>query len=674
MDAKTRPYNSFANPLLLKPARPLPREAAVIGAGTSGVDIGYYLKSSLPDMRLVFVDAEGETLISAEKQFAGYVKNSVDKKKIKEEQGQRILNNVVYTTDFDEIKNTDLVIEALAEDASLKKEALSGVESVVGPSAIIVSNTSLFPPGRILAEMKDPARAVVAHFFAPAWRSIPVELAAWEKTSREVVDYLLWVFAMTGKTAMVSGNAVCLMLGRIWNNWCNEAAYLLDHSAAAVIDHVAEEFSSEGPFRVLNTMKGGDVVFAGNTLQMEEGSHYLPSPSLKSAQPWETKKPGSPLDVPEDKKGMIRDRLLGVLSSQSFDIVDRGIGTPEDLTFGCQVALGFNKGPMDIMLDMGEARVKRTVEKFQTERNGFPGPKRPYRDYQNFRRYILLDEIDGVKIMTIRRPQAMNAIREELNNEILALLKEYENDPNTKGFVLTGYGTAAFSAGADIGTFPDMLGDIERGTQAARDWAKVQPYMDRLGKPIVAAINGVALGGGLELAIRCHSMVATANARFQFPEVMLGILPAIGGTIVPYRKWPKGAGLFHEMLCLARPINVKEALEIGMVSKVAGSYYEMIEEAIREVGNLSGRITRIPDGKVDIPKMEMPENPMAGKLALSKESISIIIKTVEMGAGAERFSDALEIGYRGFGEIACTGAAKEGVAAFIEKRAPVFKR
>jgi len=168
-------------------------------------------------------------------------------------------------------------------------------------------------------------------------------------------------------------------------------------------------------------------------------------------------------------------------------------------------------------------------------------------------------------------------------------------------------------------------------------------------------------------------MVATANARFQFPEVMLGILPAIGGTIVPYRKWPKGAGLFHEMLCLARPINVKEALEIGMVSKVAGSYYEMIEEAIREVSNLSGRIKRIPDGKVDIPKMEMPENPMAGKLALSKESISIIIKTVEKGAGAERFADALEIGYRCFGEIACTGAAKEGVAAFMEKRAPVFK-
>jgi len=673
MDAIRRPYNSTANPLLLKPARPLPREAAVVGAGTTGVDIGYYLKSSLPDMRLIFVDGDEQALKIAERQFTDYVKNSVEKKKIREEQGQKILGNVVYATGYDEVRNADMIIEAL-ESLSLKKEAFTRIEPAVSASAIIISNTGLFPPGRLFAEMKDPSRATVAHFFAPAWRSIPVELVGWEKVSRETLDYLSWFFAMTGKTVMVTGNAVCLMLGRIWNNWCNEAARLLDNATAAMIDHVAEEFAAEGPFRTLNVTKGGDTVFEGNTLQMEDGDHYRPSPTLKSAQPWETKKPGSPLDAPEDKKGMIRDRLLGVLFSQSFDIIDRGIGTPEDLNFGCQVALGFNKGPMDIMLDMGEVRVRQIVEKFLTERNGFPGPKRPYQDYQNFRRYILLDEIDGVKIMTIRRPQAMNAIREELNNEILALLKEYENDPATKGFVLTGYGTAAFSAGADIGTFPDMLGDIEKGTQAARDWAKVQPYMDQLGKPIVAAINGVALGGGLELAIRCHSMVATANARFQFPEIMLGILPAIGGTIVPYRKWPRGAALFHEMLCLARPINVKEALEIGMVARVAGSYYEMIEEAIREVDNLSGGIKRIPDGRVDIPKMAMPESPMAGKLALSKESISIIIKTVEKGAQAERFADALEIGYRGFGEIACTEAAKEGVAAFLEKRAPVFKR
>ncbi len=90
--------------------------------------------------------------------------------------------------------------------------------------------------------------------------------------------------------------------------------------------------------------------------------------------------------------------------------------------------------------------------------------------------------------------------------------------------------------------------------------------MVQMDKPIVAVINGMALGGGLEVAIRCHSMIATKNAIFQFPEITLGIQPGIGGCIVPYRKWPKGASIFHEMICLARRITSKEAVDIGMVS------------------------------------------------------------------------------------------------------------
>ncbi|MBA7693861.1 Short-chain-enoyl-CoA hydratase [subsurface metagenome] len=198
--------------------------------------------------------------------------------------------------------------------------------------------------------------------------------------------------------------------------------------------------------------------------------------------------------------------------------------------------------------------------------------------------------------------------------------------------------------------------------------------MDQMDKPIVAAINGMALGGGLEVALRCHSMVATKNAIFQFPEVTLGILPGIGGCIVPYRKWPQGAGIFHEMICLARRITAKEAADIGMVAKITDDYSEMIREAVKEVNNLQGKIQRIPDGSVDIPEITISDQPMAGKLALSKEAISIIAKTIKNGAAAHTFADALEIGYQGSAEIACTDAAKEGISAFLEKRKPEFKK
>ena len=89
------------------------------------------------------------------------------------------------------------------------------------------------------------------------------------------------------------------------------------------------------------------------------------------------------------------------------------------------------------------------------------------------------------------------------------VITKFENDPSVKGFVITGYGNAAFSAGADIGKFPEMLGDAAASAQYARDCAKVQIFMDQMAKPVVAAINGFALGGGLELAIRCHGIVAT---------------------------------------------------------------------------------------------------------------------------------------------------------------------
>ena len=674
MDQKKSLYSSTINPLLVTPTRPLPKEIAIVGAGTIGPDIGYYLKSALPDIKLFIVDVVEEPLKKAEKRISGYVQKALDKRKMKEEQGKAVLDNIVYTMDYKAIKECDLVIEAATESIPLKQKIFSAIENIVGKDTIITSNTSSIPADRIFSNMKNPERATITHFFAPAWRSLPVEVITWEGVKEEVVDYLFWFFAQTGKAPVITDNAICFMLDRIFDNWCNEAAYLLDKFPASWIDSVAEEFVFAGPFFVLNMAHGNPIIIETNTLQMEEGPHYRPAPILGSVETWLTNRPGKKVEIPEDDKNTIRDRLLGILFSQSFDIIDRGIGTREDLNFGCQVALGFKKGAFDIMRDIGEAEVNRIMKQFIGDRPGFPQAKRSFSEYQDFSRYLLVDEIEDVKIITIRRPQAMNAISDEIDNEILKILKENINDPAVKGFVITGYGNAAFSAGADIGKFPATLGNKEAAAQYARDCADVQLFMDKMGKPIVAAINGMALGGGLEIAIRCHSMVSTKNAFFQFPEITLGILPGIGGCVVPYRKWPKGAPIFNDMLCLARRMTVKEAYDIGMVTSISGDYSEMIKEAVKEVHNIAGNIKRIPEGKVDIPEISVPDNPMAGKLQLSEEGISIIVKTVKAGASADSLSDALEIGYQGSAEIACTDGAKEGISAFLEKRKPEFKK
>ena len=674
MDQETKLYPSSFNPLFTKPTRPLPEEIAVIGAGTIGPDIGYYLKSAMPGIKLYLVDVVEEPLSKAEKRISTYVQKAVDRRKMKEDQSQAVLNDIFYTMDYNHIKNCDLVIEAATENIPLKQKIFDTIENIVREDTIITSNTSSIPADRLFTKMKKPERTTITHFFAPAWRSLPVEVITWEGGSQEIIDYLSWFFAYTGKAPIITDNVICFMLDRIFDNWCNESAYLLDHASASQIDSVVEEFVFAGPFFVLNMANGNPIIIETNTLQMEEGPHYRPAPILGSVDKWLTLRPGTRLDVPENIKNTIRDRMLGILFSQSFDIIDRGIGTKEDLNFGCQIALGFRKGPFDIMRDLGEGEVERIMQKFQEERPGFPRAKESLSVYQDFRRYILVDEMGGVIIITIRRPQAMNAISDEINNEILTVLKENIDNPSVKGFVITGYGNNVFSAGADIGKFPATLGNKNAAAQYARDCAEVQLFMDQMDKPIVAAINGMALGGGLEVAIRCHSMIATKNAIFQFPEITLGIQPGIGGCIVPYRKWPQGADIFHEMICLARRITAKEAVDIGMVSKITDDYSEMIREAVEEVKNMQGKIKRIPDRSVDIPEITIPDQPMAGKLALSKEAISIIVKTIKAGADADTFADALEIGYQGSAEIACTDAAKEGISAFLEKRKPEYKK
>lgn len=665
----------YNNPLLRKPTRPLPKNVVVVGAGTIGPDIGYYLKSAIPELELTLLDVAQAPLDRAMQRFADYARKAVERGKMKQSQADQVQANLHATLDYEVAREADWVIEAATEDLALKRRIFSRLDALTRPDALITSNTSSLPAGRIFSDLQHKKRATVTHFFAPAWRNPIVEVIRSAALDRKVLDDLRWIFCMTGKVPIVTEDVPCFMLDRIFDNWCNEAAHLLERATAAEIDTVACEFVHAGPFFVLNLAHGNPIIIEANTLQAdEEGEHYRPAKIFGSVATWHTVSMGKSVPVKPEVAAAIRDRLLGILVSQTGDILDRSIGEATDLELGCRLGFGFKKGPLELMRDAGAPEIARIGKRLATDRPGLPLPQKPPDHYQKFYRYVLVDDIGDVKLITIRRPEALNALHDELTDEILDVICRFENDANVSGCVVTGYGPRAFSAGADIGRFPSMLGNAEVAAQYARDCSRLLLHVDHMSKPVVAALNGMALGGGLELALRCHGIVALRGASLQFPEITLGIVPGMGAIVAPYRRWPAASKLFHDMMLRAERAPAALAHKLGIIDALSDDHVAMIESAVSRVHTLAGRLRPPTDGSVaiDLPTSTQPV--AANGQALSAEVMRILETAIRDAAAASSFSDALDIGYRAFGASACTAAAREGIDAFRERRTADFKK
>jgi enoyl-CoA hydratase len=177
---------------------------------------------------------------------------------------------------------------------------------------------------------------------------------------------------------------------------------------------------------------------------------------------------------------------------------------------------------------------------------------------------VLFDKEDGIGFITINRPEVRNSLNEAVFRELNDILDQIAQDEEIRAVVITGAGNA-FVSGADINELLSF--DTQSGWAASRFQQSVFNSLERLGKPSIAAINGPALGGGLELALSCTLRVASANAKLGFPEISLGIIPAFGGTerLVRCVGYPKAV----ELLLFHSIINAEEACKIGLFNQVA---------------------------------------------------------------------------------------------------------
>ncbi len=253
---------------------------------------------------------------------------------------------------------------------------------------------------------------------------------------------------------------------------------------------------------------------------------------------------------------------------------------------------------------------------------------------------ILCEVTDGVAVVTVNRPDKLNALNRVTTGELDTCFASLAKDPATRVVVLRGAGEKAFVAGADIGEMADMKAD--EAESFARKGQAMLNRIENLGKPVIAAVGGFALGGGCELAMACSFRYAADNAKLGLPETGLGLIPGFGGTQRLPRLVGKGRAL--ELVLTGGMISAQEAAEMGLVNKVF-SQEELMPAVMKVAKALAG-----------------------------KSSFTLRMALQAVGEGLEMTQDSgfhLEAAL--FGVCGSSEAAREGCTAFVEKRKPDFK-
>lgn len=253
---------------------------------------------------------------------------------------------------------------------------------------------------------------------------------------------------------------------------------------------------------------------------------------------------------------------------------------------------------------------------------------------------ILVQNEAKIATITINRPTKLNALNRETIQELHDAFRELDEDKNTKAIIITGSGEKAFVAGADIAEFSNFS-EKEGGELAKEGQELLFDFVENLATPVIAAVNGFALGGGLELAMACHFRIASDNAKLGLPEVSLGVIPGYGGT----QRLPQliGKGRANEMIMTAGMIDAQKAFRYGLVNEV------VVQEELL---------------------------PLCKKMAScisnnSSVAISYAIKAVNAGFSSSVDGYVEEI--KAFGACFGTKDFKEGTTAFLEKRKANFE-
>jgi enoyl-CoA hydratase/3-hydroxyacyl-CoA dehydrogenase len=662
-------------------------KAGVVGAGTMGGQIAQTIAAAgipvvLKDIDQALVQAGLDEAANVTK---GQIGKLAEKGKITAEQAEaqiaEILGRIHGTTSYEAFGDVDFVVEAVPERMEIKQAVFAELDAATPGHAILSSNTSSLSITEIGEASLRPDKVIGFHYFYPASIMPLIEIVEGEETSAETISAAVTFAQSIRKQPITCAEVPGFVVNRILNSGISEVWREQEEKGLSIkkIDEGvgAAGVVPVGPYYLVNLLGLDTVLHVAEHLVSSYGEErfYVPKGMQKLVANGKlgAKTGGDGFYDPQGEPNISGeadpdvDELVEMLSLKTFLeaclVLEEGVATHRDIDFGMMAGAGLDprRGLMppfmkadseglDSILERMENAQEKFGERFtpptilrrmvaqgrlgQKSGQGFYAYPQP--DSEQPAEVIKLEtRADGVSIAWLANGQ-MNSISPQVVED-LRKVWDHAKASGTRALVIASSNPFLYSAGADIKAFTTM--DEAAGRKLIDETHTLFRELGQQGIVTIAAVNGLAFGGGCELSMACDVRIAARSAIFGQPEIKLGIIPGFGGT----QRLPRlvGTNKALEMNLVGDPILAEEAYELGLVNRMVEDH-ELLDTALM----------------------------WARKLAAQAPLAVAEIKDV---SGNGDLDDGIEAEKQGFASVFASGDAKEGISAFLGKRAPAFK-
>ncbi len=680
---------------------------AIVGAGNMGSGIAQ--KTAQEMFQVQMADREEKWVERGQKIISDFLEEAVERRIFSESQVQEIKGRISGVVGVENIDSkTDLVIEAVFEDFNVKADVFKILDENCGDQTILASNTSSLSVNELSKATTRPDRFVGLHFFYHPAKNRLVEVIPAEDSSEDTISRVVQYCKQLGKVVIVCKDRPGFVVNRFFVPWLNEACLLFEegHGTPAQIDAVARQAFNigMGPFALMNLTGPPIALHSTDYLaQQLDTPRYNGAQNLRNLvdenQMWEIDQQEN---CDNELASIIRERLLGVVFSVASQIVEEEICSMEDVDRGAKVGLRWALGPFELMNEFGvdEAyRMAKSYSELHGEKSGFKLPEflEIKAETGNPWMFEFVDaEIkNGIATININRPEAMNALNETVVGQLGALVDSLNEDATIHTIVLEGAGKA-FVAGADVKFFVDRLDEnaFPKIYDFTAEGHNVLAKIENSPKTTIALTTGLALGGGLELALSCDYRIGTRRTQFRFPETSIGIYPGLGGTQRTTRIC--GVNAARWAILAGNWIGPKQGEDLGLITHLVepadvDNTIDVISKHGKPTNKYLGEPVRMSDAVQAAVKFYSDENMnsiMSGKIPdgitddYASRQIKQISRTAPIAlkmaselidvAASSVLEDGLAAELQNLEDIFATKDAYEGLSSLIQGRRPNY--